>query len=94
MGTYLFVYHGGSAPTTMEEGQKAMDADVVDGGNPAGASTAVNHDGSVVSNGGANPTTGYSVVNARDLNDAIGKAKGCPILSTGGSVEVAKTFEP
>lgn len=104
MGTYLFVYHGGRMPSSPEEGQQAMaawgqwfgsmGADVVDGGNPVGASTTVNHDGSVVGNGGANPTTGYSVVTARDLNDAIAKAKGCPILLMGGSVELAETFEP
>ncbi len=104
MATYLFVYHGGHAPSTKEEGQQAMaawgqwfesmGADVVDGGNPVGASTTVIHDGSVVGNGGANPTTGYSVVNARDLNDAIAKAKGCPILLMGGTVELAETFEP
>jgi len=104
MARYLFIYHGGRMPATMEEGQQAMaawgqwfgslGADVIDGGNPVGASTTVIHDGSVVSNGGANPTTGYSVVNARDLDDAIAKAKGCPILLMGGSVELAETFEP
>ena len=104
MATYLFVYHGGHAPSTMEEGQQAMAAwgnwfasmgdDVVDGGNPVGASTTIHHDGSVVSNGGANPTTGYGVVKGRDLNDAIAKAKGCPILLMSGSIKVAETFEP
>ena len=104
MATYLFVYHGGRAPSTMEEGQQAMaawgqwfasmGAEVVDPGNPVGASTTVNHDGSVVGHGGANPATGYSVVNARDLNDAIAKDKGCPILLMGSSVELAETFEP
>lgn len=104
MGRFLFVYHGGGKPETEEGGQKAMEAwgnwfasmgdDVVDGGRPVGLSTTVTSDGSVVGDGGANPVTGYSVVDAKDLNDAIAKAKGCPILSSGGSVEIAETFEP
>ena len=64
------------------------------GGNPVGQSTTVQADGSVVDNGGSNPTTGYSVIEAKDLKDAIAKAKGCPILASGGSVEVAETFDP
>ncbi|NJN50898.1 MAG: hypothetical protein HC809_03055 [Gammaproteobacteria bacterium] len=104
MPRYLFVYHGGSAPESEEEGRQAMAAwgdwfasmgkDVVDGGNPVGDSTTVKSDGSIMHSGGANPTTGYSVVDAKDLDDAIAKARGCPILGTGGSVEVAETFEP
>lgn len=104
MAKYLFVYHGGRSPASQEEGVKAMaawtgwfaslGAAVVDGGNPVGASSTVLSDGSVVANGGANPTTGYSVIEASDLDDALAKAKGCPILATGGSVEVAATFAP
>jgi hypothetical protein len=101
---FLFVYHGGGMPESEEEGRKAMAAwgawfasmgdAVVDGGNPVGQSTTVNDDGRVVSNGGANPATGYSVISAANLDDAIEKAKGCPILASGGSVELAETFEP
>ena len=104
MAKYLFVYHGGGMPESEEEGQKAMEAwgswfgamggDVVDGGNPVGPSTTINSDGSVAQDGGANPATGYSVVEAKDLDDAIAKAKGCPILASGGSVELAETFDP
>ena len=56
--------------------------------------TTVTGDGNVIGNGGANPATGYSVIAAKNLDDAIAKAKGCPILSSGGSVELAETFEP
>ena len=104
MPRYLFVYHGGRAPESEEAGKQAMaawmqwfesmGADVVDSGNPVGQSTTVQADGRVVRDGGANPATGYGVVEARDLDDAIAKAKGCPILSSGGSVEVAETFDP
>lgn len=105
MPKYLFVYHGGSGmPDSEEEGKKAMAAwgqwfasmgsDVVDGGNPVGQSSTVRSDGSVAGDGGANPVGGYSLVEAKNLEDAIAKAKGCPVLANGGSVELAETFDP
>ena len=73
---------------------ESMGSDGVDGGNPVGPSTMVMSDGSVAAHGGSNPASGYSVVEAKDEQDAIAKAKGCPILTAGGSVEVPGTFEP
>ena len=103
MAKYLFVYHGGKNPESEEEVAKVMDdwgnwlgsmgAAVIDGGNPVGISTTVNPDGSVASNGGANPASGYSLIEASDLDDAIAKAKGCPILAAEGSVELAEAFD-
>ena len=66
---------------------------LVDGGNPVGKSSTVLSDGSVIDNGGANPASGYSLVEASDLNDALAKAKDCPILTSGGSVEVAEAMD-
>ena len=40
--------------------------------------------------GGANPASGWSVIEAANIDDATKKAKGCPILAGGGSVEVAE----
>ena len=103
MAKYLFVYHGGTKPETEEDGAKVMDAwgqwmgsmggAVVDGGNPVGMSTTVQSDGSVVDNGGANPASGYSLIEASDLDDAVSKAKACPILAVGGSIELAEAFD-
>jgi hypothetical protein len=103
MAKYLYVYHGGRAPTSKEEGAKLMDAwgkwfgslgsAVIDGGNPVGASSTVNSNGSVASDGGANPASGYSLIEAVSLNEALEKAKGCPVLASGGSVEVAEAFD-
>lgn len=103
MAKYLFVYHGGSKPESEQDMAKAMDAwgqwlggmgtDVIDGGNPVGMSTTVQSDGSVVNNGGANPVSGYSLIEATDTKDAIAKAKGCPILAHGGSIELAEAFD-
>lgn len=103
MAKYLFVYHGGRHPETEAEVKAVMDAwgqwlggmgaDVIDGGNPVGMSTTVMPDGSVVSNGGANPVSGYGLFEASSLDDATAKAKGCPILEAGGSVELAEVID-
>lgn len=103
MAKYLFVYHGGNKPDSKEEIAEVMNAwgqwlgsmgsAVVDGGNPVGQSSTVQSNGSVVDNGGANPASGYSLIEAPDLNDAIAKAKGCPVLARGGSIEVAEAFD-
>ena len=52
-----------------------------------------NPDGSVVDNGGSNPVSGYGLFEAADDNDAVAKAKGCPVLDAGGSVELAEAFD-
>ena len=103
MSKYLFIYHGVKQPETEEEIAAVMDAwgqwfgsmgsAVVDGGNPVGKSSTVQSGGNVVDNGGANPASGYSLVEASDLDDALAKAKGCPILNDGGSVEVAEAID-
>ena len=100
MAKYLFVYHGGEEPEDMKEFMDAwgtwlgsMGAAVIDGGNPVGPSRTVRPDGSVTDNGGANPASGYSLLEASGMDDALKKAKGCPILTVGGSIEVAEAFD-
>jgi hypothetical protein len=103
MTKFLYVYHGGGMPETKEEQARAMDlwgkwfagmgAAIVDGGNPVGKSSTVLGDKSVVGNGGANPSSGYSIVQAETLEDALTMAKGCPILLHKGSVEVAPIID-
>lgn len=103
MAKYLYVYHGGGMPQSKEEGERIMKAwtdwfgklgtAVVEGGNPVGMSNTVASDGSVAANGGANPASGYSIIEASSMEDATTKAKGCPILARGGSVEVAEIMQ-
>ncbi len=102
MANYLLAYHGGGMPENEAEGAKVMQAwmtwfgtlggAVVDGGNPSGAAKTINANGSVTDGGGANPITGYSVVSADSLDAAVKMAAGCPILASGGSVQVCETF--
>ena len=56
-------------------------------GNPFGASAPVTATG--VTPGG--PAGGYTIIDAASLQDATDKAQGCPVLATGGSVEVYET---
>lgn len=103
MGKYLFVYHGGHAPEGEEERQSVMDAwmgwfgamgdAVIEPGNPVMQSYTVSTDG-VAQDGGANPTSGYTIVQAATIEAACDMAKGCPMVSNGtGSVEVAEIHE-
>lgn len=103
MTKFLFVYHGGGKPASEAEGAKVMKAwmdwfaslgaAVVDGGAPVGKSQTVGANGAVTNDGGSNPTSGYTVVDAKDPADAARIAKGCPILVAGGSVEVAPIID-
>jgi hypothetical protein len=63
----------------------------VDGGNPFGPSRSILSNGSV-DGPAASGLTGYSIIKANSLDEASQKAKGCPVLSGGGSVEVYETF--
>jgi hypothetical protein len=97
MGKYVLAYKGGGMGESEAEQQEAMTqwmnwfgalgAAVVDGGNPFGPSSSIASDGAV-SDGAASSLTGYSIIDADGMTDACNKAKGCPVLSSGGSIEV------
>ena len=100
MPQFLFVYHGGTTPTDPAEIEATMAAwgawfqnmgDALDiPGNPVGQSYTVSHSG-VVDNGGANPASGFTVIQADSIDAATEMAKGCPMVVNGsGSVEVAE----
>jgi hypothetical protein len=59
-------------------------------GEPFGASATVSPGG--VTDGGVSNASGYSIVTADSLSDATAKAKGCPMLTGGGNVEVYETI--
>ena len=47
----------------------------------------------LVAGGGANPASGYSLIEASSLADAHAKAKGCPLLKRGGTIEIAEAID-
>ena len=102
MPKYLLAYQGGGMPESEADQAKVMEAwtgwfgqlgdAVEDCGNPIGASKTISA-GGAVSDTGANPISGFSIISARDMDTAVGLAKGCPVLTSGGSVQVGETFE-
>ena len=103
MAKYLFVYHGGKVATNPQEKQAEMNAwgawfgalgaSVLDGGNPVGQSFTVRPDGSLTNGGGANAASGYSLIEAASAEDAHAKAKTCPLLKSGGTIEFAQAID-
>jgi len=103
MPKYVFAYHGGKPPETPEEGEKVMaqwgawfeklGTAIADPGNPVGQSHTVSRSG-VTADGGSNPLSGYTLVNADSYDAAIEMAKDCPMVVDGsGSVEVAEAID-
>jgi hypothetical protein len=96
MAKFVYIYTGGGMPESEEEGAAAMKQwqdflggfgdKLVDMGAPFGASQAVNGNGAL-------RASGYSVVTADSLADAVKRAKDCPIFERGGDVEVYETIE-
>jgi hypothetical protein len=69
----------------------ALGPAVVDAGNPFAASATLGSDGAV-SDGAPSGLGGYSVVAADNLAAATELAKGCPVLTGGGAVDVYETL--
>lgn len=103
MPKYLFVYHGGKRPETQEEVDATMAAwgqwmqengpSLVEPGNPVGMSKTVSRSGTA-DDGGANPASGFTIVEADDIDAACAIASSNPLVVDGsGSVEVAEIMQ-
>ncbi len=101
MAKYVYVYTGGQMAETPEAQEQSMQEwgawfgtlgdTVIEVGNPFGASATVKSGGSVP--GGGSALGGYSVVRADSLDAAASNASGCPVLRSGGTVEVYEAIE-
>tara|TARA_R110000787_G_scaffold4726_12_gene17940 strand:+ start:690 stop:1064 length:375 start_codon:yes stop_codon:yes gene_type:complete len=103
MTQFVFAYHGGNPDMTPEQGQQLMakwgawmeslGAAMVDPGHAVGKSVTVSTSG-VADNGGANPISGVSVVEAASMEAAVEMAKASPhITLAGGSIEIAPVLD-
>ena len=102
MSDYVLLYQGGSMPEG-EEAQKAVmgawdgwfaaiGGALKDGGNPfSGAAKSIASDGAVADGGGGS-ASGYTILTADSLDEAVNLAKGCPVLQGGASITVYETF--
>ncbi len=99
MAKFALIYTGGQMAATPEEQQASMEEwgawfgtlgdAVADMGAPFGTSATVSAGGA----GAGGTATGYSLITADSLDAATAAAKGCPVLTNGGSVEVYETIE-
>jgi hypothetical protein len=97
MNKYVFLYSGGSQPASEAEGKAMMDAwmsyfgkigsSIVDGGAPFSPG------GKLLGKASPSKATGYSVVQAANLDAAIALTAGHPHLAYGGGIEVLETVK-
>ncbi|PCI46253.1 MAG: hypothetical protein COB49_08775 [Alphaproteobacteria bacterium] len=102
MKKFIFAYHGGHQFETQEEGAAHMvkwqawstglgDA-VVDPGMPVAQSKTVSADG-VTDDGGPNPLSGITILQAETMEEVLEMAKACPHIDIGGTIEVAEAMD-
>jgi len=102
MPNFIIAYHGGRKPESPEEGASHMakwktwvddlGEAAVNPGTPLGKSRIVSANG-VSDDGGDNPMSGFSIVEAYSLDAAIEIAKACPFLELEGTLEVAQVMK-
>jgi hypothetical protein len=103
MSDYVLVYSGGKMPETEAEQAAVMEgwttwftslgSAIKDQGNPFGpAASRIASDGAVSNIAPGSGATGYSIIEANSLDEAVTKAKDCPVLSGGGDISVYETF--
>ena len=103
MTNFVLIYSGGGMPETEAEKAAVMQqweawygkpgAAVVDGGNPfTPAAKTIASDGTVSDTPAEHMASGYSIIKAESLDEAVESAKGCPILQAGGLITAFETF--
>lgn len=102
MPAYLLTYHDGQVPRgDDDEAELALawaewldslgDA-LIDAGNPTGDAVRIGPDGTLTPLPSIR-LTGYSMIEADDLEGATLLARSCPVLTFGGSIEVSELIE-
>jgi hypothetical protein len=96
------VYQGGKMPETETERATTMQAwetwmgglgtNLVDGGNPFGPSKTVTNSGTVT-DGATSGLSGYTIIKANTMDEAVTAAKTCPVMLGGASIEVYETID-
>jgi len=102
MSQYIITYLGGDMPATPEEGEKhfakyrewltGMGDAVVSPANPFKDTHTIKPDGSVTP-GSTSAMSGFTVIKADSMDDALKAAKSCPFLEIGGILEVSELMQ-
>ena len=104
MTKYVLLYTGGGMPETEAEQAAVLAAwgawydslgdGVVDFGNPfTPLAKQIASNGTVTDGPVGAMASGYSIIQANSLDDAVTMARGCPILKAGGQISVYETLE-
>jgi hypothetical protein len=102
MPQYVITYLGGNQPSSPEEGKKhrskymdwlsTLGNSAVSPMNPFKNTSTVNPDGTVTT-GSKTSMSGYTIINANSIEEAVSVAKTCPFLEIGGSLEVSELMQ-
>lgn len=104
MAKYLLLYSGGGMPEGDAAMKATMDAwaawmgqlgsKLVDGGNPFTPMVKnITSDGRVGDGPAGSMASGYSIIEAGSMDEAVGIAKSCPVLMGGAKISVFETFQ-
>ncbi len=99
MAQFVFVYLGGSQPSSQEEAKQhftkytewltSLGDSVVSPAIPLKNTNTVSPDGTV-REGGSSAMSGFTIIEANSMEDALSIAQACPFLEIGGSLEVSE----
>ena len=102
MSQFMITYIGGDQPSSPDEGRQHMakymewlsslGEAAVSPMNPLGSTHTITSDGEI-SEGSKVSMSGYTIVEADSIDDAIAMAKGCPFLDINGTLEVSELIQ-
>ena len=102
MPQFLITYLGGDQPSSPDEGQKhfakyqewlsSLANSAVSPMNPLKNTNTINPDGTVTT-GSTTSMSGYTIIDAESMENALSIAKACPFLEINGSLEVSELVE-
>ncbi len=102
MPQFAILYLGGEQPSSPEEGKKhfakyqewlsSLGDSAISPANPFKDTHTVRADGSVAA-GSTTSISGYTIIEAASIEDALSIAKACPFLEIGGSLEVSELMK-
>jgi hypothetical protein len=102
MPHYVITYFGGNQPSNSEEGKTNMakymewiaslGENAVSPMNPFKNTSTVSPDGSVKS-GSSTKMSGYTIIKAESMAEAMQIVKNCPFLEVGGTLEVSELMQ-
>lgn len=99
MTSFILVYLGGAQPSDPEEGKAHFDKyrawlgslgdALISPANPLKDTTVITPGGTVTP-GSITEMSGFTVIQAESIQDAIKMARTCPFLEIGGTLEVSE----